>query len=70
MSSALDDEPFVVLAEGKLLDKRCDKLRIDEADILEAARANFGLVRLEQIKYAVVERNGSISIIPAESAKT
>jgi uncharacterized membrane protein YcaP (DUF421 family) len=70
MSSALDDEPFVVLANGKLLDKRCDKLRIDEADIMEAARENLGLERLEQIKYAVVERNGGISIIPAEDAKT
>lgn len=70
MSSAVDDEPFVVLANGKLLEKRCDKLRIDEADILEAARENLGLERLEQIKYAVVERNGSISIIPAENAKT
>jgi len=69
MSSALDDEPFVVLAEGKLLDKRCDKLRIDEADILEAARENLGLERLEQIKYAVVERNGSISIIPNEHSR-
>jgi uncharacterized membrane protein YcaP (DUF421 family) len=67
MSSALDDEPFVVFANGQLLGKRCDKLRIDEADILEAARENLGLETLEQIKYAVVERNGSISIIPAEN---
>jgi uncharacterized membrane protein YcaP (DUF421 family) len=66
MSSALDDEPFVVLADGKLLDQRCDKLRIDEADIMEAAREQQGLERIEQIKYAVVERNGNISIIPAE----
>jgi uncharacterized membrane protein YcaP (DUF421 family) len=69
MSSALDDEPFVVLAHGKLFDKRCDKLRIDEADIMEAARENLGLERLEQIKYAVVERNGSISIIPEDKAR-
>jgi uncharacterized membrane protein YcaP (DUF421 family) len=68
-SSALDDEPFVVLAHGKLFDKRCDKLRIDEADIMESARENFGLERLEQIKFAVVERTGSISIIPAENAQ-
>jgi uncharacterized membrane protein YcaP (DUF421 family) len=70
MSSALDDEPFVVLANGKLIDRRCDKLRIDVADILEAARLNHGLERLEQIKFAVVERNGSISIVPVENAKT
>jgi uncharacterized membrane protein YcaP (DUF421 family) len=63
ISSAIDDEPIVVLAHGKLFDKRCDKLRVDEADIIEAARENLGLERLEQIKFAVVERNGSISII-------
>ncbi|MEX2142726.1 MAG: YetF domain-containing protein [Pirellulales bacterium] len=68
-SSALDDEPLVVLAHGKLFDKRCDKLRIDESDILEAARENLGLERLEQIKFAVVERTGSISIIPVENAQ-
>jgi uncharacterized membrane protein YcaP (DUF421 family) len=66
VSRIVDDEPLVVLAHGKLFDKRCDKLRIDEADIMEAARENFGLERLEQIKFAVVERNGSISIIPAD----
>jgi uncharacterized membrane protein YcaP (DUF421 family) len=32
-------------------------------DVLEAARSNQGLERLEQIKYAVLERDGSISII-------
>ena len=69
ISSAIDDEPFVVLAHGKLFDKRCDKLRVDEADIMEAARQSLGLERLEQIKFAVVERNGSISIIPEETSQ-
>ncbi|WP_262892497.1 hypothetical protein [Parapedobacter pyrenivorans] len=32
--------------------------------ILEAARLSHGLERLEQIKYAVLERDGQISIIP------
>jgi uncharacterized membrane protein YcaP (DUF421 family) len=68
VSRIVDDEPLVVFADGKLLDKRCDKLRIDEADIMEAARENLGLERLEQIKFAVVERNGNISIIPVEKA--
>ena len=69
VSRVVDDEPLVVLAHGKLFDKRCDKLRIDEADIMEAARENLGLERLEQIKYAVVERNGSISIIPEDRSR-
>jgi uncharacterized membrane protein YcaP (DUF421 family) len=33
-------------------------------EVMEAARQS-GLESLDQIKYAVLERNGSISIIPA-----
>src|SRR5688500_18191573 len=68
VSRVVDDQPLVVLAHGKVFEHRCDKLRIDEEDIMEAARESFGLERLEQIKFAVVERNGCISIIPAENA--
>jgi hypothetical protein len=38
--------------------------RVDERDILEPARQSQGLERMEQIKYAVLERSGQISIIP------
>ncbi|HWO93664.1 MAG TPA: YetF domain-containing protein, partial [Dehalococcoidia bacterium] len=43
---------------------RLRKARIDEADILAAARERQGLERLDQIKYAVLERSGGISIVP------
>ena len=39
------------------------KARVDEADVMSAARELQGLERMEQIKYAVLERNGNISII-------
>jgi uncharacterized membrane protein YcaP (DUF421 family) len=42
------------------------KSRVDESDILFAAREHHGLERLKQIKYAVLERSGEISIIPKE----
>ena len=38
--------------------------RVDEEDILSAARETRGLDRMEQIKRAVLERNGAISIVP------
>jgi uncharacterized membrane protein YcaP (DUF421 family) len=44
------------------------KVRVDEQDILEAARKLQGLERLEQVKYAVLERGGDITIIPAQRA--
>jgi uncharacterized membrane protein YcaP (DUF421 family) len=33
---------------------------------MENARTYFGIERLEQIKYAVLERNGSITVIPRQ----
>lgn len=58
--------PVIVVEHGKLVRERMRRARIDEGDILLAAREQHGLERLEQIKYAVLERNGGISIIPAE----
>ncbi|MGV3657460.1 MAG: DUF421 domain-containing protein [Chitinophagaceae bacterium] len=57
--------PLVIVENGKPLKKRMDKAKVDEEDILHAARFNMGLERMEQIKYAVLEKDGGISIIPA-----
>ena len=65
----LEGTPLVIIENGKVLQDRMDKTRVDEADILEAARSLRGLERLDQIKYAVVERNGNITIVPAEANK-
>ena len=62
----LDGAPLVIIEDGKMLKDRMDKTRVDEADILEAARALQGLERLDQIKYAIVERNGAITIVPSK----
>jgi uncharacterized membrane protein YcaP (DUF421 family) len=61
--------PLVLLENGKPLKDRMKKSQVDEDDILEAARELQGLERLEQIKYAVLERHGAITIIPKEDAK-
>jgi uncharacterized membrane protein YcaP (DUF421 family) len=43
-------------------------LRVDLDDVLEAARVARGIERLDQIRYAVVERDGRISVIPETGA--
>lgn len=63
----LDDVPLVIIDDGKVLHDRLKKSRIDESDILHAARELQGLERMDQIKYAVLERGGGISIIPRQS---
>jgi len=60
----LDDIPLLVVADGKPLTDRMEKSRIDEDDILDAARETQGIERMEQIRHAILERNGKISIIP------
>jgi uncharacterized membrane protein YcaP (DUF421 family) len=56
--------PLVVIEEGALLADRMKSARIDEGDVLEAARRLRGIGNLDEIRFAVVERDGDISIIP------
>jgi len=62
----IDGLPVIVLEHGKLMHDRMKKIRIDEADILSSARMYHGLERLDQIKYAIVEHSGEITIVPKE----
>jgi uncharacterized membrane protein YcaP (DUF421 family) len=60
----IDGVPVILVDNGVPLQERMDKSRIDERDIMTAAREKQGLERMEQIKYAILERSGGISIIP------
>jgi uncharacterized membrane protein YcaP (DUF421 family) len=60
----LEDIPLLIVADGKPLQDRMNKARVDLDDVLDAARQTQGLERLDQIKHAVLERSGRISIIP------
>lgn len=61
---AADSLPVVIFQDGSPIKERMQKARVDEDDILAAGRASQGLERLDQIKYAVLEQGGSISVIP------
>lgn len=60
----LEGGSLVILEDGQPNEERLRKLRITIDEILEQARAAQGIERIDQIKYAVLERSGSISIIP------
>jgi uncharacterized membrane protein YcaP (DUF421 family) len=60
----LEGVPVVIVEHGRPLVDRMQKARVDESDVLSFARRLHGLERMEQIKYAVLERSGEISIIP------
>jgi uncharacterized membrane protein YcaP (DUF421 family) len=61
----VDGVPVIIMDHGNLLSERMQKVRVNERDILESARRSHGIERLEQIKYAILERSGEISIIAA-----
>lgn len=60
----LEGLPVVLVDNGELLRDRMRHARVDEQDILEAARISQGLERMDQVKYAVLEKSGGISVIP------
>ncbi|NHN76085.1 DUF421 domain-containing protein [Azotobacter chroococcum] len=57
----------LIVEDGRPLKKRLREARLREEDILLAARQSQGLERMNQIKYAILEKNGKISIIPYSS---
>ncbi|MGF6593735.1 DUF421 domain-containing protein [Pseudomonas sp. 2835] len=66
LARVIDGNATLVVEHGRFLHQRMREARLTEEDILESARANQGLERVKQIKYAIVERNGKISIISEE----
>lgn len=70
LDKLIDGSPVIIVDNGKPLKDRMNKERVDENDILDAARETQGLERMDQIKYAVLERSGSISIIPKSNKES
>ncbi|MCU7247334.1 DUF421 domain-containing protein [Pseudomonas koreensis] len=66
VSRLIDGEPTIIVENGKLLHHRLRHARLVEADVMEAARSSQGIEKIEQIKFAIIERNGKISVIPQE----
>jgi uncharacterized membrane protein YcaP (DUF421 family) len=64
----IDDVPVLIVVDGNPLKDRMDRARVDERDNLQAARETQGLARLDQIQYAVLERDGAISVVPKQAA--
>ena len=60
----LDGKPTIIVEHGRPKAEVMALARVDERDVLAAAREKQGLERMDQIKYAVLETSGGISIVP------
>lgn len=65
---ATESVPVILVEDGKVLKNVLAKEHLDETDVLSAARESQGLERLDQIKWAVLETSGGISIVPKANA--
>jgi uncharacterized membrane protein YcaP (DUF421 family) len=59
----IDGQPTVLISLGQPDWRALQRSRVELDDVMEAARAH-GLERLDQVKFAVLETGGSISIVP------
>ncbi len=58
--------PVIVVEHGQLLENRAKQEGVTLPEIMAAGREHHGLERLEQFKYAILERHGGISVVPAD----
>lgn len=65
--SLLDGSPVILVAHGKPQEEKLKQVNVSCDDVMVSARQNHGIYLLEKIKYAILESNGHISIIPEES---
>jgi uncharacterized membrane protein YcaP (DUF421 family) len=62
----VDGTPVIVIEDGQWRDREMSMLRVQPQDVMAAARQQ-GAVQPDQIHMAIVERNGSITILKRDS---
>ena len=67
-AKVLEGVPTLVVAHGRPLHDRLHQARLEEEDVLSAARQSQGLERMEQIRFAVLETSGRITVVPWQDA--
>lgn len=65
-TKVVDGVPMIIVEHGRPLKARMRRARVSEDDVLQSARTLRGLDRMEQIRFAVLEISGRITIIPEE----
>ena len=61
----VDGTPIIVYENGQFQERRMRQLNIQKSDIMYAVRQR-GLHEIAQVRYAIAERDGKISIIVQE----
>jgi uncharacterized membrane protein YcaP (DUF421 family) len=65
----IEGTPLVLVEGGKLHHKYLQRERIDENEIMHAARSRLGAATMDEINYAVLEQDGEITIVLKKEEK-
>ena len=65
LGAVIDGTPLVLLKDGEWQSEVMRGMRLNAEDVMAVGRTK-GLTSIYQIKYAILERNGAISIIKNE----
>lgn len=68
LRSAIEGEPRLVIRDGRLLEHAIEDEKLDVEEVRAAVRAH-GLARVEDVRLAVLETDGTISVIPTERSE-
>lgn len=60
----LEGLPVLVVRDGAWDKEAGDNTRVDEADVVAAARSKQGLQHLDEVRHAAIENDGTLSIVP------
>jgi uncharacterized membrane protein YcaP (DUF421 family) len=67
--SLVSGKPIVLIENGRLLDEPMNKERVSVEEIFSQMHQS-GLYKLEQVRWAILETDGRIALIPAEDTGT
>lgn len=65
MAKYIDGEPTVIIVNGKIMENTLKTMKYRASDILQLLR-NKDVFDLKQVKFAIVEPNGEISVLKKE----
>ncbi|WP_300671357.1 YetF domain-containing protein [Soonwooa sp.] len=62
VKNLLESEPYVLVRDGKVFEQTCKKVEISEDELLESVHEH-GIESIKDVKLAVLEVDGNISVI-------
>ena len=64
--NVVEGEPVILVEDGRLIERNMKHERLTLEEVMEQARLQQGVEKLDNVRWAVLETSGSISIVKKE----